>query len=358
MKSPKKLKILYHLPSLETIYAFRTIYNGYKNAFQDLGYKFVTLTSKDNLKKILEKERPDIFITSSYNYYLKFLDLNLIKEYRKKGMVMFTKIDYWHSPMKRLSEAKSLKNEKKKVKMIKNGLLGDIFFYQTEQDDVRMDGFEKVTGKKFETILLAADKISMVEGYDSKFEADISYIGTNIPEKRLFFKKLLFPLKEKYNLKVYGQDWNLKDKFLGLVQRFGQYFNINLLKKVQKPKLRLDDEPKIYCSSKICVNIHDIYQIKYGDINERLFKIMACKAFQIMPYMPVVKRYFNSEEIVLAKNKKEWFDKINYYLNHPEKRKQIAEKSHKNVMENHTYHNRVNQIIDLYDKFKKTTNDR
>jgi hypothetical protein len=348
----RKLKILYHIPSPETIYAFRTIYYGYKNAFEDLGHKFVTLTSKDNLKEVLEKERPDIFITSSHNYYLKFLDLKLIKRYREKGMIMFTKIDYWHSPIKRINEAKSLKDEKKKVEMIKNGLLGDIFFYQTEQDDQRMTGFEKATGKRFETILLAADKKLMHYEHDPKFESDISYIGTNIPEKRAFFKELLFPLSTKYNLKIYGQDWTLKDIILGWIQRFGQYYNIDFLKKIQKPKLKLEDERKIYSSSKICVNIHDIHQVRYGDINERLFKILACKGFQITNYVPTIKRYFSSSEIICAKNKKEWFSKIDYYMNHPEKRRQIAERGYRKVMKYHTYHNRAKQVIELYKKAK------
>lgn len=349
----KKLTILYQIPSLETIYAFRTIYHGFKNAFEDLGHRFITLTSKDNLKKILKKEKPDIMMISSSNYYLKFLDLNLIKEYREKGMVLFTKIDYWNSPMNRPSEAKSLSKEKNKIIMIKNGLLGDIFYYQTEQDDVRMKGFEKSTGKKFETILLAADKTILFEEYEEKFKADISYIGTNIPEKRIFFKKLLFPLNKKYLVKIYGQDWSFKDWLKGWIQRFGQYFNINLLKKIQKPKLKLEEERKIYSSSKICVNFHDIYQVKYGDINERLFKIPACQGFQILPYMKVVERYFKKDEIVMAKNEKEWFKLIEYYMNNPQKKEEISKKAYKKVMRNHTYHNRVEQIINLYNNFKK-----
>ena len=354
----EKLKVLYHIPSLETVSAFRTIYYGYKNAFEDLGHKFITLTSNDNLRDILEKEKPNIFITQSQNYYLKFLDLKLIRKYRNKGMVMFTKIDYWYSPMHRITEAKSLKDDKNKIEMIKNGLLGDIFFYQTEQDDKRMKGFEETTGRKFETILLAADKILMKQEYDPKFEADISFIGTNIPEKRALFNELLFPLGKKYKLKIYGQDWTRTHALLGLIQKFGQYFNINFLKKIRKPKLKLDDERKIYSSSKICVNIHDIYQIKYGDINERLFKIPACKGFEVANYVLVARRYFNSNEIVMPKNKKEWFNKIDYYINHPEKRRKIAERAYKKIMRYHTYHNRVKQIIGLYEEFKMKKDEK
>ncbi|MEN7981982.1 MAG: glycosyltransferase [Nanoarchaeota archaeon] len=351
----KKLRILYHLPSIETVYAQRTIYQGYKDAFKDLGYEFFTLTSIDNLKETLEKINPHIFMTFSHNYYLKFLDLQLLMEYRKKtGMVMFTKIDFWNSPMKwyRINEAKSLKYEKEKIKMIKNGLLGDIFHHNVEQNDLRMNGFTEATQKKFVTILLAANKKLIFPDYDEKFKADISYIGTNLPQKRKAFKEKLFPLSKKYDLKLYGQDWTLKDKLLGLIQKFGQYFNISFLKTIQKPKLKLEDERKIYSSSKICVNIHEDYQIKHGkDMNERVFKIPLCKGFQITDYVSCMDKYFNSDEIVYAKTKEEWFKKIDYYMKNPEKRKRISENGYKKILNEHTYHNRVKQIIKLYDEF-------
>ena len=352
-----KLKILYHFPSLESIYAGRTLYNGYKNAFTDLGHEFFTLTSNDNLKETLERIRPDIFITSSHNYHLKFLDLNLLEPYRKKGMIMFTWISFWNSPLEksRINEAKSLKDEKDKIEMIKNGLLGDIFFIQLEQEDKRMEGFKEETGKDFVTIPLAADKTLIFNEYDKKFEGDISYIGTNLPQKRKFFKEQLFPLGKKYELKLYGQDWTSKDKLLGWIQKFGQYFNINFLKKVQSPKLDLNDERKIYSSSKICVNIHEDYQKEFGgDFNERTYKIPLCKGFEITDDVASIRKYFeDGKEIVIAKDKEDWFKKIDYYMNHPEERKKIAEAGYKKVLKSHTYNNRAEQFIALYNKVKE-----
>jgi len=356
----KSLRVLYHLPSIETIYGYRTIYNGFKNAFQDLGFSFFTLTSKDNLRDILIKTNPHIFITCSHNYYLKFLDLPFLMKFRKHNkMVMFTKIDFWNSPFSkfRINEAKSLKDEKDKVDMIKNGLLGDIFFHVVDQKDKRMKGFSKTTGKIFHTIPLAADKTLMFPNYDQKFKADISYIGTNLPQKKNYFKELLFPLSKKYKLNIYGQDWTIIDKSLGWIQRIGQYFNNSFLKGIQKPKLSLEDEGKIYSSTKICVNIHENYQRKFGgDINERFFKILACKAFQITDYVRWIDQNFNSDEVVYAKTKKEWFEKIDYYMKHPEERKKIAEKGYKKVIKKHTYHNRVKQMINLYKRFKENRN--
>lgn len=344
------------MPNIETVYAHRTIYNGFKNAFKLLGHDFFTLTSDNLLKESLDKIKPDIFITSSHNLYLRFLDLKLISQYRKKGMVMFTKIDFWKSPMKwyRINEARSLSEEKEKIEMIKNGLLGDVFFHVVEQEDKRMDGFEENTKKKFFTIPLAADTEIIYPEFDKRFEADISYIGTYLPQKKKAFKELLFPLKKKYNLRIYGQDWSTYDRFLGYIQKLGQYFNIRLLKKLKKPKLKLEDERKIYSSSKICINIHEDYQKKFGgDVNERFFKIPACGGFQITDYVLCMDKYFKNGEIIHAKNKEEWFDLIDYYIHHEEDRQKIAKKAYKRAIKEHTYKNRAKKIIKIYRKFKK-----
>ena len=49
------MKILYNIPSLESVYAARFIYEGYKDAFLELGHEFRPLTSADDQKKIFEK---------------------------------------------------------------------------------------------------------------------------------------------------------------------------------------------------------------------------------------------------------------------------------------------------------------
>ena len=345
------------MPSLDTIYAQRTIYYGFKNAFESMGHKFYTFTSNDNLKKVLNEVNPDIFMTATHFYYQKYLDLKLLDIYRRNGLFMLTKIDFWNSPILkyRINEAASLKHEKNKIDMIKSGLLGDVFYHVIEQGDPRMEGFYEETSKRFETIPLAADKTIMYYDFDRSFECDITYIGTNLPQKKIFFKERLFPLYNMYNLKIYGQDWKFYEKLLGLMQRTGQYYNIKLLEKIQKPKLKLEDERKIYSSAKISVNIHEDYQRRFGgDVNERFFKILACKGFQITDHVNWIDKYFDSNEIVCAKTKEEWFGKIDHFLDNPEKRKKIAKNGCNKVLKHHTYHNRVNQILQIYKRFERT----
>lgn len=82
----ESMKVLYQLPSAATIYAGRTIYHGYKNAFIDLGHEFYTMTADDDSRQVLETFQPYIFITSLSSYYLKFLDIDAVRARKQVGM--------------------------------------------------------------------------------------------------------------------------------------------------------------------------------------------------------------------------------------------------------------------------------
>lgn len=344
------------MPFLDIDNAGRTIYHGYKNAFTDLGYKFSTFTANNNMGKIFAELKPNIFITSLNHYHLKFLNLDLLKKQKQKGLKVFVNTPLWNSPISkfRINEAPSLSKNKQYIKLIKSGDYGDIYFNSCENDDPRMDGFEKGTGYKHHTIPLAADKLVIFPQYSKKFKADISYIGTYLPEKKKIFETVVFPLRKKCDLKIYGQGWTFSERLINNLDKLGKYFNLPLIKSLQKPKLLLEDERKIYTSSIISINVHEEYQKKFGgDCNERTFKIPLAGGFEITDNVACIRKYLvDGKEIIIAKNKKEWFDKIGYYIKNPEKRLPIIEAGKKKILKEHTYHNRVKQIIEIYNSIK------
>ena len=74
--------VLYHLPNPASIYAQRTIHNGFKNAFINLGHEFHYLNSSHSLGRRFEEVSPDIFISSTNPFYRKFLNFQEIKKFR------------------------------------------------------------------------------------------------------------------------------------------------------------------------------------------------------------------------------------------------------------------------------------
>lgn len=350
----KKLTIAYHNPYPDTIYATRYVFIGFQNAFKGMGHNFVVFSPGQKLEDFLTEHRPQLFITASHFFYRKFLDFELLKRWREKhGLILLTKIDFWDSPLNksRINEAPSMKDDKEAKRLIKAGLLGDYYFHVTGQNDKRMDGFSKFAGQGYITIPLAADPHSLKPIFTQKFKADISYIGTNLPQKREYFKQWLFPLADKYDLKLCGQDWTRLSRMLGYLTKAGQYFNVPVIKSLQKPPLKLGDEAKIYASSKILVNIHEDYQRRFGgDCNERTFKIPYCGGFEICDDVACVRDYFvEGKEMVIATSKQGWFDKIDYYYNHPAEAKKIALAGQKKVEESHLYKHRAQQMLKLLD---------
>jgi hypothetical protein len=334
------------------VYAARFIYEGYKAAFMDKGHEFRPLTAQDDLKEVLEKFEPDIFITSLNRYNLKFIDLEILKKYRDKGMVMFTQIRPWKKQSSQFGGS-DLENDKYLVDLIVGGLAGDIFFHWIEQDDPAMDGFTKTTGYPFYTIILAANKKMFFPEYDDAYKADISFVGSYIPGKRKYLNELVLPLKDKYDLKLYGSDWSTSDRLLGYIQKVGQYLNISPLKKVRGIKLPLEDERKVYSSSLISLNLHEGHQKEFGsDFNERTFKVIASGGFQIVDNVAALRKYFNEKELVIAKDEREWFELIDHYVQNPDERIPIVKAGRKKVLENHTYHHRADQIVGIYKDFK------
>lgn len=343
------MKILYHIPSLHTIYAGNSIYHGYKNAFQDLGHVFKALTSDDDQEKIFEEYQPDILITSIGGYVFKYLDLKLIKKYKKKNLKVCVNTPFWKPVFSksRVSEVGGISANLEYVKLIKSGDFGDLYFNCFEQDDPRMDGFEFSVGYGYQTVLLAADKTIREARFDSKYECDISFIGTYLPEKKEFMHKHLFPLREKYDLKIYGRDWTLFDRFQNIAMKAGQYYNIPYLKSFKKLSPTLEGERDLHYSSKIALNIHN-HTIGLHDLNERTFKIPISKGFQVVDNVSSISRYFkDGYDICVARNTDEWFEKIQYYIKNPGDRINIINNSYNNVILNHTYHNRVNQILKI-----------
>ena len=211
------------------------------------------------------------------------------------------------------------------------------------------EGFERETGYKFYTVPLAADKLNLSYEFSTDFISDISYIGTNLPSKRRFFQECVFPLRTKYDLRLYGQDWTFRDRMMGWIQKFGQYYNIAHLSSIRKPSLQISDELKIYSSSRICINVHEDYQRKFGgDCNERTFKIPICGGFEITDDVACIRKYFKAgEEIIIAENRQDWFEKIDFYMNNPGERVPIIEAGRERVLTEHTYHNRVQQLINI-----------
>ena len=120
-------------------------------------------------------------------------------------------------------------------------------------------------------------------------------------------------------ISIYGNFWN---KLIDQKYIKGLYIDNNELH-------------KYYSNADIVLNDTAPNMKKSGFISNRIYDVSACKGFIITDYMPEVEKIFG-DAIPMYKNQQELKELVEYYLAHPEERKQKAQKAYDIVISHYT----------------------
>lgn len=112
-----------------------------------------------------------------------------------------------------------------------------------------------------------------------------------------------------------------------------------------------------YKSAKICPNIHlniqkgqlvnvpeSILDVPGYQVNERLFWIPGAGGFQIADENPLVRDFYDEDEVPMA-TAEDFKEIFNYYLEHPDKRREMAKKAQERTLKEHTYKHRLTNLL-------------
>jgi len=342
------MKILYTVGTPHGTGADRWIYEGYKDAFESAGHDFFTAIKTDNFEKKITNIKPDIFILDFSLFENRYqnnkeMAVQLLRKSHQQGTKVFCLIAINNKSLDR-------------IKFIKDCSPFIDIFYSNYVPEVKINnGFRKLIGRPLYFFPHAANsKVYFPDKPNKKFTCDIAFVGSTYTAKKNAYKELLYPLFKKYKVRVYGPGWEKRDKFLRLLSGIFRQLKIDGLTKLVNQKrllLSSDEERQLYASAKICINIHEYYSNgkTRGFSNEREFKIPASGGFQVSDHIPGMEHYFKiGKEIVIARNTKDWFQKIDYYLTHDKERKKIKKAGTERVLKDHTYRDRVERILKLY----------
>lgn len=104
--------------------------------------------------------------------------------------------------------------------------------------------------------------------------------------------------------------------------------------------------PKVFYGSKINLNF-TIPNIKSG-IPLRVWDVLGAGGFLITNYQPELELYFEPDkDLVIFESKQDLAQKVSYYLEHEEQRRKIAENGYKKVKLNHSYKQRIAQMLEI-----------
>ncbi|ACU02371.1 MULTISPECIES: glycosyltransferase [Pedobacter] len=300
-------------------YAAKTVANGFKNAFIERGdsFKFFDIAKLENSFWPAEKVKliafsPDIIFTSVDN--IPYLPLNTLKP---TALVLWGS---FYSPCNYEPQIDTILEKTKSV-LNKYSSRHNILIWSQHEELINeqfFSGYQKELGLKVIQLLHCADKTRFTEPMLNP-EFDFLWIG-NVSHRLSTYNSVILPLKKEFKNHL-------------------EYTEHNMI----NPETA--ETKKLYSRSYITPNVHTAAQIKYNILlNERVFTSTMLGGFQICDNL-LARKYFNEDELVIATDSNDFIEKTHHYISHPQERLHMIKKMQANLLKNHTYFNRINDVL-------------
>ena len=282
---------------------------------------------------VFDTFEPDIFLGQSYN-----LTRDLIKcIYERPHLKVGLRAGDWgdFDPDPRFNVLHASQQEIELLSKLKEET-GKPDFVHIHYDQDAMDQTHSKyssIGIDAKSLIMCADVHEYCDGvYDDSLACDIGFVGGYWPYKGIVIDKYLTPLCDpvgNYNIKIFGnQPWHV-NQYCGIIGDKGV--------------------KNLFASAKICPNLSEPHAQQYGfDINERCFKILCAGGFCISDNVESIRKIFKNNGVVFADSPQDFKNKIDYNLDNPNERQEIAKAGKKFVLENHSNFHRCAQILSYF----------
>lgn len=183
------------------------------------------------------------------------------------------------------------------------------------------------------------NKTVLSDEEQEKYHSDYAFTGSYWNVKRDIID-YLNPASIDYDCKIYGANWEQIDKFKDCAQGFVLY----------------DDMPKIYHNTKIVIDDANHVTKAFGAVNSRVFDALAAGALVMTNGVIGANETF--EGLLPSFETEEDFNqKLKFYLENDNERKELVAKLQTFVLKNHTYDARAIRLKDILLEYNKDVID-
>ena len=185
----------------------------------------------------------------------------------------------------------------------------------------------------FDPFVHAPLKLSDTER--TQWGSPLSFVGAGYHNRQQMFASLAH-----HPFKIWGSEWPTCKPFDQMVQQGAR-------------RISAEEYVKIFNATEINLNLHSSTERDgvepNGDfINPRTFELAGCGAFQLVDERTLLPEAFEiGREIITFNSFSDLTEKIQYYLEHPQERVQIAQRARARVLRDHTYDKRIEQMLSV-----------
>ena len=198
-------------------------------------------------------------------------------------------------------------------------------------DEVRFDSYSKLWVPYLDYVVTG--DIEAVPKYNELGAWATFGVCTCYPIERKF------PPREKYAVSFVGTARADRGAWISYLRNIG--IPLGLFGDVTHKEMT-----DIFWDSKINLNFSRTYDFKTLGMKARVFEVCLAGGFLLTQDFPQVERYYEiGKEADVFRDKEEMVEKIAYYLNHPEKRRAIAEAGYKRAKRDYSSTAMVSRIM-------------
>ncbi len=181
--------------------------------------------------------------------------------------------------------------------------------------------------------------VQLTKAEKEEYCFDLSFVGSGWKSIYPFRRTLLESLAtEGYNIGVFGPGWEDIPE------------SSPLFPCIKGGQTTPEEWRKIYAGSKIVFQSHyydPSGKVPCYQVSPRVYEALVCGAFLLVdPQKDLLKLFTSGKELVTYNDEKDLKEKVAYYLEHPKEREKIAETGYQSALKQHTYTNRISEMLD------------
>ena len=288
----------------------------HRQIYKEDYYRHPKITNQSLEQLILETQTKTIFVIG---FLYRFFDLKFIRQLKEKYDLKFYLYD---------TDSCNLFNNKRELVYFFNQEL-PLYKHIYSFSKTTTDFINKINSLNASYFPFGSNHI---KAYNHNKEHDVLFVGS-ADMRRIFLLEHLL----EFNLKVYGSKWKRNHSIIS--QKLNDII-------IDRP-IWGDALYQEISRSKIILNItrSTFYGTETG-VNLRIFESLAAQSFLLTDYTPELAELFKvGQEIETYSSAEELRDKVNYYLQHDNKRIKIAQKGYEKFLESYTWKIRLTELL-------------
>lgn len=294
---------------------------------------------KEIIRKEINKFKPDMVLNINANYHYEVIDKNIIDIIKKQKIKLTT---WYMDSIKRIESINQHIEDYDNVFVFE---LDDVMYIKEKYPSVVVH---------YLPIGVAQEIFSSEQNIKGSREFDISFVGSKTKNRLDILEKVAsYCCDKNKSMIVYGKYYeNESNVFRNCIDKIKFKLQYPNLYKFTTNKLLFErDVNKLYCNTKISLNIHiDIHK----GINPRTFEVLAGGNFELCDIRKDAKNLglINGKNIVFYKDEDDCIKQIEYFLEHSQEREKIADAGSKLVHDKYMMNIVLKKYLDLVNSEK------